>query len=868
MRASARAMANRGKRIVELDAEDGSDGSDEEASWGEQPAHAATRAERRADAMRVLDLHANVDASAVKQAYRKLALKHHPDKHRGDPDAERRFREIVRAYDTLAEEACEEADSRREELRDKFESAADMRDFAASFFESFFFGGAGFDGGRGSPFSRRGRYDDGDASSRDYDDEDSLSSLDDYDDDDDYTDDDEEYTDLHNFFGNEPPPGWGGRGGFGSKWFGRLKNSQREGRGERGGPSMTDDQLFEHLEHMRKEAARYATELAKQENEARRANEPLEKLQRPTLVSRTDNSITLNLSRTKSTSQTLPQDRCWELSMKKEKDHSFSVHSSLTGKAVITVDDLLPGTKYCFKSRVGRIEESSGKVTEWGPHSVESAYVTSGRAPVANSGKARAKGETEDPVEAGKGKKAKKRAAKEQAEKEERERAAAAQKEGTAESAAEEAAARQAALRKAAEEAAEREMAEMEAIRKRVEAAKKPEVKAAASAGEGISKKAAQRKKKKERAKAEELAREAEVQNSSTPAETDEELARRLQAEEDRSMLNQRQASTQKPPPPSGPPPSWAAAPAMRMPVKTTEQNQQAFVQAPPPSGPPPGAQPPPPQSAPPPGQSRIPTPRAGDDGRVAPPLPPGPRPQSAYNVAPPLPTAQRPQASSPPQNGGAWGGGQSSGIAATSTWGESHPGAPMAQPPPPAVAAAPLHAAPSQPASWSPANSNWQPMGQGMGALPVGDVFATDSQLPGSGGLFSGGLEQNWAPTAAPTVTPTAAPTPQNAQWGEQNWNAPTPAPVQQGVPADWGLGGLNVNADLNSGSSNWGGAFAGTSPSTTPGVWSNAPNDLSVDIGRVNLDGRPQTAAQRSPGTPEGDPNLIDSSLLSFLG
>ena len=36
-----------------------------------------------------------------------------------------------------------------------------MRDFAASFFESFFFGGAGFDGGRGSPFSRRGRYDPG-----------------------------------------------------------------------------------------------------------------------------------------------------------------------------------------------------------------------------------------------------------------------------------------------------------------------------------------------------------------------------------------------------------------------------------------------------------------------------------------------------------------------------------------------------------------------------------------------------------------------------------------------------------------------------------------------------------------------------------
>jgi len=95
-------MASRGKRIVELGAEDASDGSDEETSWGEQPAHAANRAERRADAMRVLDLHANVDASAVKQAYRKLALKHHPDKHRDDPDAERRFREIVCAYETLA----------------------------------------------------------------------------------------------------------------------------------------------------------------------------------------------------------------------------------------------------------------------------------------------------------------------------------------------------------------------------------------------------------------------------------------------------------------------------------------------------------------------------------------------------------------------------------------------------------------------------------------------------------------------------------------------------------------------------------------------------------------------------------------------
>ncbi|OUS48003.1 hypothetical protein BE221DRAFT_60246, partial [Ostreococcus tauri] len=156
------------------------------------------------------------------------------------------------------------------------------------------------------------------------------------------------------------------------KWFGRPRDSQ--GTTSKGRPSMTDDQLFEHLEQMRKEAARYAAELAKQENEARRANEPLEKLQRPTMVSRTDDSMTLNLSRAKSTTQNLPQDRCWELSMKKEKDQSYTVYDTVKGTCVVTVTNLLPGTKYAYKARVGRVDESTGEVTEWGPYSVESMY--------------------------------------------------------------------------------------------------------------------------------------------------------------------------------------------------------------------------------------------------------------------------------------------------------------------------------------------------------------------------------------------------------------------------------------------------------------------------------------------------------------
>ena len=136
---------------------------------------------------------------------------------------------------------------------------------------------------------------------------------------------------------------------------------------------------------MRKEAARYAAELARKDDEARRAKQPLEKLQRPTLVSRTDTSITLNLHRSKNTNQTLPKDRCWELSLTKERERDYSVFTSVKGKTVVTVSDLIPGTRYCFKARVGRVEPD-GDVSEWGPYSVESAYATSGKAPPEHHG--------------------------------------------------------------------------------------------------------------------------------------------------------------------------------------------------------------------------------------------------------------------------------------------------------------------------------------------------------------------------------------------------------------------------------------------------------------------------------------------------
>ena len=131
---------------------------------------------------------------------------------------------------------------------------------------------------------------------------------------------------------------------------------------------------------MRTEAARYAADAAKREEEAKRAKAPLEKLQRPTLVSRTDTSVTLNLYRGKNQS-TLPSDRRWELSLKKERERDYAVFTSVKGKTVVTVSDLDPGTRYCFKARVGRVGSDGDEVTEWGPHSVESAYATTGKPP-------------------------------------------------------------------------------------------------------------------------------------------------------------------------------------------------------------------------------------------------------------------------------------------------------------------------------------------------------------------------------------------------------------------------------------------------------------------------------------------------------
>jgi curved DNA-binding protein len=52
----------------------------------------------------VLGVNKNATADEIKKAYRRLALKYHPDRNKGDKDAEERFKEINEAYAVLSDQ--------------------------------------------------------------------------------------------------------------------------------------------------------------------------------------------------------------------------------------------------------------------------------------------------------------------------------------------------------------------------------------------------------------------------------------------------------------------------------------------------------------------------------------------------------------------------------------------------------------------------------------------------------------------------------------------------------------------------------------------------------------------------------------------
>ena len=56
------------------------------------------------DYYEVLGVERNADAETIKKAYRKAAIKYHPDKNPGDKEAEEKFKEAAEAYDVLSNE--------------------------------------------------------------------------------------------------------------------------------------------------------------------------------------------------------------------------------------------------------------------------------------------------------------------------------------------------------------------------------------------------------------------------------------------------------------------------------------------------------------------------------------------------------------------------------------------------------------------------------------------------------------------------------------------------------------------------------------------------------------------------------------------
>ena len=115
------------------------------------------------DYYEVLGVAKNADEKTIKKAYRKLAKKYHPDTNAGNPDAEKKFKEVTEAYSVLS-------DPEKKKMYDQFGHAAFDQSAGGSYQGSGFGNGKDIfhgssskstDGFGGHGFHRSSFYDDG-----------------------------------------------------------------------------------------------------------------------------------------------------------------------------------------------------------------------------------------------------------------------------------------------------------------------------------------------------------------------------------------------------------------------------------------------------------------------------------------------------------------------------------------------------------------------------------------------------------------------------------------------------------------------------------------------------------------------------------